>query len=89
MHGREVKRLLAAVGGQRLEAGVAQDHAQRPQDLGLVIADEHDRLLTHAGTPLVHGEADHEARALARQRLNRDRAAVGLDEALGDRQAEA
>ena len=39
--------------------------------------------------PLGSGEGDDEAAALARQRLDRDLAAVGLDEAPGDRQAEA
>src|SRR6201996_1814167 len=39
-HGGDVERLLAGVGGQRLVAGVAQDDAQRAQDLRLVVADE-------------------------------------------------
>ena len=36
-----VEGLLAVAVGERLEAGVAQDHLQRPEDLRLVVADEH------------------------------------------------
>ena len=43
VHGGQVERLLAGVGGHHLEAGIAQDHPQRPQDLRLVVADEHPR----------------------------------------------
>ena len=79
--------------GDRLEARVAQDHPQRAQDLRLVVADEDlgaascsTGAFTGAGST---GNDDDEARPLTRQRLDRDRAAVGLDEALGDREPEA
>ena len=35
-------------GGHRLEAGVAEDHPQRPHDLRLVVADEDAALAAHA-----------------------------------------
>ena len=41
MQRREVERLLRRGRGHRLEAGVAQHDAQRPQDLRLVVDDEH------------------------------------------------
>ena len=41
MQRREVERLLRRGRGHRLEPGVAQDDAQRPQDLRLVVDDEH------------------------------------------------
>ena len=56
-------------GGQRLEAGVAQDHPQRAQDLRLVVADEHLRL----GRALTHGGAAGSAGRRARPSRQRDR----------------
>ncbi len=41
MQRREVERLLRRRRGHRLEPGVAQHDAQRPQDLRLVVDDEH------------------------------------------------
>ena len=43
LHRGRVERLLAAAGGDRLVAGVAEDHLQRAQDLRLVVADEDPR----------------------------------------------
>ena len=44
--GRAVERLLGGLGRDRLVAGLAQDDAQRPQDLRLVVDHEDAR---HAG----------------------------------------
>src|SRR6185312_4360506 len=51
-HRRQVERLLPGGRGHRLEARVAQDHPQRPQDLRLVVADEDagGGTVAHAGT---------------------------------------
>ena len=96
--GGGVERLLAARGGDDLESGLAQHHAERPQDLQLVVADEHARAaLGHAaalpagvGTrDALERELEHEARALTGQRLDPDLAAVGLDEPARDREPEA
>ncbi len=47
-----VERLLGRRGRDRLVAGFPQDHAERPQDLLLVVTDEHPRSgrVGHAGT---------------------------------------
>ena len=74
-------------GGDRLVAGIAEDHLQRPQDLRLVVAGEDPRAARSPLLPARH--RDDEAAALADHRVDRDLAAVGLDEALGDRQAQA
>ena len=88
--GGDVERLLAGLGGDRLEAGLAQDDLQRAQDLRLVVADEHARgprsraALASALARRRAGPAersDDEARALPGQRLDVHAAAVGLDEA--------
>ena len=100
---------------EHLEAGLAQDEPQRPQDLGLVVARRGcaagrrpapSRALTRPGGPCVgreprrpgvasapraglERELEDEARALTRQRLDRDAATVDLDEAPRDRQPES
>ena len=51
---------------------------------------EHTLLVAHCvSRGGVHGQLDHEARALARERLRSDPAPVRLQEAAGDRQPEA
>src|SRR6202044_804496 len=39
--GRDVERLLRRARRERLEAGIAEDDAERPEDLLLVVDDEH------------------------------------------------
>ncbi len=86
-------------GGIDLEAGVAQDDAQRAQDLRLVVADQDALLRAHVPEAVRVGhrlvapqelgrELDDEARALARERLDRHAPAVGLHEPAHDREPE-
>ena len=91
-----VERVLRGLRGAHLEARIAQEHPERPQDLALVVADEHApahslacSLGRRGGRSLDRDrKLDDEARALAGQRLGPDAAAVGLQESAGDRQAE-
>ena len=97
--GRTAARSSASsprLGRDRLEARLAQHDLQRARDLRLVVADEDPparraRGLTSGtgGAGRGAGQGDDEARPLAGQRLDVHAAAVGLDEALDDRQAEA
>ena len=68
-HRRQIERLLTGRGRQRLVARITQDHAQCPEDLGLVVADEHPRPDAHGDAPTRRGDRQRhgEARALPRE----------------------
>ena len=84
-----VERLLRRVGGGHLEAGVAEDDPQRAEDLRARRPRPARAASVTAVGPPRPRELDHEARALAGQRLGPDPAAVGLQEAARDREPEA
>ena len=92
--GGGVERLLGGLAGDHLEARVAQDHLQRPQDLRLVVADEHapPALIAPAPPPRAAPRRPPgwitKRRSLAGQRVGADPAAVRLDEAARDREPE-
>ena len=75
-HRGAVERLLAGLGRDRLEAGLAQDDPQRSQDLRLVVADQDPPGAVHAlaaSGDRRQRQRDDEARPLPGQRLDRTR----------------
>ena len=89
----------AVLGRDGLEARVAQHHPQRPQDLGLVVADEHARPVggsssrrrpaparARPGCPPATGNSTTKVVPCPGSDSAAICAAVGLDEAAGDRE---
>ena len=75
--------------GDRLVAGVAEDHPQRAEDLRLVVADEDPRRLAQGPSPAAASKETTKAEPWPGSDSIAIVAAVGLDEPLGDREAEA